>query len=76
MSFVYRFLCPTCSKPNSKALRFAAEKTCIHKAAKLGDRKANLRSASRKGRGSGYLWDKAEAWGAWGKVIGDKKKVK
>lgn len=29
----------------------------------------------QKRRGSGYLWDKAEAWGAWGKLIENRKKV-
>ena len=42
----------------------------------------NLKSASPKegGRGLGYLWDKevgwSEVWGAWGKMIGNKKKVR
>ena len=27
-------------------------------------------------KGLGYLWDKTEAWGSWGKVIWDKKKVR
>lgn len=61
-------------------LRLSAEKRYIHKAAKRGDRRTNLRSASPMARGAGYLWDKAVAWwvlGAWEKVmIGDEKKVR
>ena len=35
-----------------------------------------LKYASLKAKGSGYLWDKAEVWGAWGNVIENKKKVR
>ena len=65
-----------CSKPNSEMLRFAAEKGFVHEAAKQGDRRTNLKSTSPKARGPGYSLDKAEAWGVWGNVIGNKKKVK
>ena len=46
------------SKPNTEALRFAAKKGFIHKAAKRGDRRTSLRPASPKTKGLGYLWDK------------------
>ena len=73
--FVSRFLCLTCGKSVAKVLRFAAEKRYVCNVAKPGDGRTNLRSASWKGDGLGYLWDKDEA-GAWRKVIGGKKKVK
>ena len=47
-----------CSKPNAERPRFAAEKGVIHEAAKQGNGRTNLKSASLKVRGSGYLWDK------------------
>ena len=39
-------------------------------------RRTNLKSVSPKGKGLGYLHDRAEAWGAWEKVIGEEKKVR
>lgn len=39
-------------------LSFAAEKGFIQKAAKQGDVRISLKSASLKDRGLGYLWNK------------------
>ena len=61
---------------NAEALRFVAEKRFTHKETKQEYGRRNLKSASTKARGSGYLWDEAEAWGAWGKVTEHKKKVR
>ena len=47
-----------------------------HEAAPQGDGRTNLKSTSPEGRGSEYLWHEAEAWRAWGKLIGNKKEVR
>ena len=52
------FICPMHSKSNTETFRFSAEKSFIHKAAKQGERRTNLKSAPAKARGWGYLWDK------------------
>ena len=62
------------SKLNAKMLRFAAEKGFIRQSSE----EERFRSASPEGED----WDicrikkqgGSEAWGVWGKVIGDKKK--
>lgn len=56
------------SKPNAETLSFTAKKGLIHEAPKQ-KRKSNLRPTFLEAKGLGCLWDKAEAWGAWGKVI-------
>ena len=56
------------SKPNAEILSFAAKRSLIHEAAKQ-KRKTNLRPTFLEAKGLGYFWGKAEAWGAWGKVI-------
>lgn len=48
-------------------------KACIHKAVKWGDPRTLLMCLS-KGEGSGYLRDKAEVWGAWGKGVESEKR--
>ena len=42
----------------------SGEKVCLQDSQ---DRRTNLRSASWKGEGLGYLWDKDEAWGLEGR---------
>lgn len=59
------------SKPNAEILSFAAKRRLIHEAAKQ-KRKTNLRPTFLEAKGLGYLWGKAETWGAWGKVIRQK----
>ena len=46
----------------------------IHEAAKPGDGRTNLNSASSKLKE--YLWDKAEVWGVWGKMTENRKKIR
>ena len=53
-----RSICSTHSKPNNETLRIMAEKEFIHKAARRGNERTSLRSASPKARGVGYLRDK------------------
>ena len=43
---------------NAETPRFAAKREFIHKAAKAGDGRTSLKSASLEARSSGYLWDK------------------
>lgn len=73
-----RFICPTYSEPGM--LRFAAEKGSIQEADKPGDGRTYLRSTSWKARALGYLQDEEAGWfearGAWGKAIGNEKKVR
>lgn len=69
-----RFVCLLLSRPKAETPRSAAEKGFIHQAVQGGDGRTALRPTSLKVRGSHYLWDKAEAWGAQGKIMRDKKK--
>ena len=58
------------NKPNSN-VRGAQQRVIIHEA--FGKEENKSRRTCLKGRGLGYLWDKAAAWGGtWGKVIGEK----
>ena len=40
----------------------------------MGEELLNMQAL--KARGCGYLWDEAEAWGAWRKVIKNKENVR
>lgn len=57
--------------------RFAAEKEFVPEAAKQGDQRTSLKSASPKTRGLGYLGDREAGWSeAWRKMTGGKEKMK
>lgn len=57
--------------------RFAGEGFISHEAAKRGEGRPNLKFTFLKGKSLGYLWDKEVGCPeAWGKVTGDKEKVK
>lgn len=62
------------NRPNSD-VRGTQQSVIIHEAS--GEEENKSRPACLKGRALGYLWDKAAEWGGtWGKVIGEKVKVR
>lgn len=61
------------NRPNSDVR--GTQQSVIHEAS--GEEENKSRPACFKGRGLGYLWDKAAEWGGtWGKVIGEKVTVR
>ena len=56
MCYWTRLVCPKRPKPNTEMPRVVAEKGFLHKAAKWGDGRTILKSASLRVRGLGYLW--------------------
>lgn len=78
LSALFRTTCPALLGSSILVLlaKRCSRDEFTHEAAPQEDGRTNLKSTSPEGRGSAYLWDEAEAWRAWGKVTGNKKKVR